>query len=442
MPPPGRRSADGPHRPGARRIWLARAMSGWAVAATALSLFLLAVVNEGRSPLPALFSTPSGAFTVWPALPGSAIAVTAALLGGLVATRRPANPVGWLLCTAALCASGFYLTYQYAVAAWLSGYGILPWATAAAWLAQPLWVAGFGVIMVMLLVFPDGHLPSPRWRPAGALVVGGFAGLVALSALTPGPLGDFPVHNPLGIGALEAFAAQSTPLTLAWPLFAGIALASVVARFRKARGVARQQLKMLVVPALLFPVAVIVYQLQVLPWPAPVLLLLAAGITVPLAIGQAVLRYRLYDIDRVISRTVAYGLLTGVLIGTYLLAVFTLQHVLQPLAGGSQLAVVGATLAAATVFQPARRRIQAGVDRHFNRARYDASRTIAAFRASLRADRDLDALAGDLCRAVRASVEPARLSLQLRPGQPAAVPPTPASLAGRPRGSARDAAGG
>jgi hypothetical protein len=406
----GRRVA----RPGVQRAstWLAWTMAGCAVVVTGLSLVILIVLNAGRSPLPALFATPSGAFSVWPALLGSAIAVVAALLGGLVAARRPTNPVGWLLCTGALLASGFYLTYQYAVASWLSGYDTLPGASAAAWLAEPLWVAAFGVIMSVFLVFPDGRLPSRRWRPAAWFVVGGFAVLIALTALTPGRLGDFPVRNPVGVAGLEPLGAR---IALVWPLLAGIAVASLLARFRSARSIERQQIKLLVTPAVLFPVAVITYQLRILPWPTPVVLLLAAGIAVPLAIGQAVLRYRLYDIDRVISRTVGYGLLSGLLLGTYLVAVITLQAVLRPWAGNSQIAVAGATLAAVTVFHPARRRIQAAVDRRFNRARYDAHRTVAAFRASLRHDSGLDELVTHLNTVVRVTVEPARASVQLGP---------------------------
>lgn len=396
--------------------WLAWSATAAAILITSASLGFLVVLNGGESPFPALFHTPGGRLTVLPALTGTVLVTVTALVGGLIASRRPRNPVGWFLCIGALLAASFYCIYQYAAAAWLTRSGALPAATVAAWVAHWLWVAAFGLLISVFLFFPDGRLPSRRWRPA-AWVIGVVVAVLVLGfAFAPGQLGAFPVDNPVGVAVMAGLASWTALLSsLVWPGVVVTAVASVVLRYRRADGVERQQIKYLVVAAVLLPAAVVVYQLDVLAWPAPMVLLILAMTAVPVAVGLAMLRYRLYEVDRVISRTVTYTLLTGLLAGTYLVAVFGLQQIVRPLTGDSQLAVAGATLAVAALFHPARRRIQVLVDRRFNRVRYDAERTIEGFRARLRDEVDLDQLSADLRHAVRATVAPARVAVWLRP---------------------------
>jgi hypothetical protein len=280
------------------------------------------------------------------------------------------------------------------------------------------------------LLYPTGRLPSPRWRPVAWL--GALALLLATvaDALQPGQLeaSEVPVgQNPLGIDDLEG------PLTLlavsTFLLFIPLALAaqaSLVVRFRRARGDERQQLKWLAYAVLGFVAFVLLLTLTVAVVPDPPVSELVIDLVgsvpllaVPVALGVAVLRYRLYDIDRVINCTLVYGLLTAVLGGVYAGVVLVLGQVF----GGSggkppSLAVAGATLAAAALFQPARRRIQATVDRRFNRRKYDAAKTIEAFSARLRDEVDLDPLPAELLEVVDQTMEPVAVSLWLRPIPP------------------------
>jgi hypothetical protein len=343
------------------------------------------------------------------------VAVSAATVGAVVASRRSRHPVGWLL-----LALGLWFIYGYA--SWV----LLAWRGAPP--AVGLAILNTNVVVIpaligfILLLTPTGSLPSPRWRWwARVAAAGPLLGLLSL-AVGPFPGPDQSVANPLAVAALAG--PLLTVRTLAF-VVGGLAIPvgawSLVVRFRRARGMERQQLRWLAVGAA--PVAVAVAALAVqaltgnevnLNWLPGVCLAI-----LPLAIGAAILRYRLYDLDHIISRTVTYGLLTMLLGLSYAGLVLGLGRLLPQ---GSSLVVAGATLAVAALFQPARRRIQALVDRRFNRRRYDTAQTIAAFSARLHQEIDLDTLTGELLAAVEQTMQPTQTSLWLRQQQaPAAV---------------------
>jgi hypothetical protein len=267
----------------------------------------------------------------------------------------------------------------------------------------------------ILLLTPTGSPPSPRWRWWATVTVAAAAVAVVSTTLLPFDEPFRAVANPL---AVDALAGPLSVLSVLGWLVTGLSVpvgaASLVVRFRRARGVERLQLQWLVLAAGVTVVAVLVLA-ALAPTGNEVLLGWASAVCVallPLATGAAILRYRLYDLDRIISRTLAYGLLTVLLGGAYAGAVLGLG---QLLGQGRSLVVAGATLAVAAVFQPARRRVQATVDRRFNRRRYDATQTIAAFSGRLREQVDLDTLTAELLAVVDQTMQPTRTSLWLRP---------------------------
>jgi hypothetical protein len=368
----------------------------------------------------ALRSTePGGA---WSSVAGAVFILTFATTGALVASRHPANPVGWVLCLSALSfATGgacVEISDNHG-----GGQGQLPpgLETAAAWVGTWVWMIGVGLAATyLLLLFPDGRLPSPRWRPVAWLAGGSLAVTVVSLALTPGRIEDTSVSNPIGVPA-EVLLRALTMVGLAGILVSVLAsCASLVARYRSTGWEQRQQLKWV---AYCLPL--------VLLWLGASLLvestqsgetaveiantLTSVGLTVvPVAIAVAMLRHRLYDIDVVINRTLVYASLTGLLAVVYLASVLVLQVVLSPLTQTSDLAVAASTLAAAAAFRPARSRIQAAVNRRFFRRRYDAARTVASFTTRLRDQVDVDAVGSDLRTVVADTVSPAHVSLWLR----------------------------
>jgi hypothetical protein len=344
-------------------------------------------------------------------------AVSAATVGALLGSRRPAHPVGWLL-----LGLGLLVVVNVIVSGYV-GYGVVarPGALpAAGYLAgisngvQVLWLACGGFV---LLLTPTGSLPSPRWRWWARVAVAAPVLLVLLFAVDPQPmLPEHPtVGNPLAlpvpIGLLLAVAAVDAVIVLATLVAAA---GSLVVRFRRARGTERQQLRWLAFAAALAAVALLVaVAAGVMAKDGVVLAALGTCVALlPLATGAAILRYRLYDLDRIISRTLAYGLLTVLLGGGYAGVVLGLG---QFLGRESSLVVAAATLAVAAAFQPARRGIQAVVDRRFNRRRYDAAQTIQAFSARLRQQVDLDTLTAELLAVVEQTIQPTSVSLWLRP---------------------------
>jgi hypothetical protein len=340
-----------------------------------------------------------------------------ATVGLVLSLRRPGNPIGWLYAAAGL--------------AWTVNVPFDPWvdqllragrplplaARLAALPGETLWAAGVTLAVTLpLLLLPDGRLRSPRWRPVLIASVAGTAATVVGFCLSPGPMTQtlVPVAKPFALAGWAGAAANVVSWTGWVVLFASIpaAAVSVVLRFRASRGVERQQLRWVAAgaaaaaagPLLLAPLGV----LGLVPedtFSVPMLL------SVPLGVAVAVLRYRLWDLDRLVSRTVTYALVTALLILPYLLVVPTASKLLE---GSGSLAVAAATLAVAALFQPLRRRVQELVDRRFNRRRYDAARTVEGFAVRLRDQVDLDALHGELLAVVDQTLQPTRASLWLR----------------------------
>jgi hypothetical protein len=366
-----------------------------------------------------------------------------ATLGLVIATQRPRHPVGWLLMGCGLTGSLQLVTGQYAV---LAGPAGLPGRLHAMWTASQFQITWVGLVLLLLLLFPTGRLPSPRWRPVAWSVVAGICLSLVAQALKPRTLSDVPGDtNPFALPPLEPVLRPLDVLggTLAIVGLIG-ALASLVVRLRRSRGLERQQLKWFVFVALLgivalyllFPLLTLLTGLPLGTAPNGVLALLdpwvLAPLALPITVATAIVRHRLYDIDRVINRTLVYGLLTALLGSVYAAGVFVLGRLLDPADGQSELAVAASTLAVAALFQPARRRVQAAVDRRFNRARYDAARTVEAFSVRLRDQVDLDSLAAELLTVIDQTVQPTQVSLWLRPmsrkSPPQAQPSNEATL--------------
>jgi hypothetical protein len=347
------------------------------------------------------------------ALLGELATLMLAVVGLVIALRRPQNTIGWVMLTVVLGFTVQQAATDYARAAFRNP-GTLPGGLLVALLITPAFVAGITALPFMFLLFPDGRLPSPRWRALGwaAVICGGLI-LVILGA-SPQPLvQNVPAsENPIGVPALRSVNAE--PLFSVWLLVLLLALISLLFRFRRARGDERQQLKWLPVGVALIIVSFLMEDLGNATLNALADLVAVAALSA--AILVAILKYRLYDIDRLINRTLVYGLLTALLAGVYAGAAL----VLGQLFGGvgrdpPSWAVAGATLAVAALFQPARQRIQAAVDRRFNRRKYDAARTVEAFSARLRDEVDLDTLSAELLAVVDQTVQPTRASLWLRP---------------------------
>ena len=334
---------------------------------------------------------------------------------GLVLTRRrPANPIGWLY-----AAAGLLWSLGIPGDAWLgqlvSDHRPLPLAAqVTAVYGEFNWVPAtiLGVTLPALLV-PDGRLRSRRWRPVAAAAVAAAVLALVGSVLAPARLEDTSIANPFGLagpaGAVAAALAGAG--TLLWMATMVASLACVVLRFRSSVGVERQQLRWVAAGA----VAAVAGLLAGTAVPQRTVIssiLYAMVLCIPLAVAVAVLRYRLWDLDRLVSRTVTYAVVTALLVVPYLLIVPAAGRLVQ---GAGSLAVAAATLAAAAAFAPLRRRVQGLVDRRFNRRRYDAARTVEAFAARLRDQVDLDALSAELLAVVDHTMQPVGASLWLRP---------------------------
>ena len=350
----------------------------------------------------------------------AAVAVAFALLGAVVAAHRPANPIGWLFLAIGLSGAVGVVSNEYVHYTLATAPGALPGGSVAAWLSLWTWWPAYGLVPLVLLVFPDGRLPSPRWRWAAWLAGAGVALLTLGIAATT-------LSDPVRFALSEEEPGGLAGLVLAVSVGAAsvsflAGLASLALRWRRAWGNEREQLKWVAFAAGLALVANIVLQVLQLPG-----LGLAGVVLVPMGATVAILRYHLYDIDRIISRTVAYGLLTALLGLVYVAGVFVFGRLLNPGGEDSTLVVAASTLAVAALFQPARRRLQGLVDRRFNRGRYDAARTVEAFSARLRDEIDLDTLTAELLAVADQTMQPIQVSLWLRPQRPGS-PVHPATL--------------
>jgi hypothetical protein len=394
--------------------WLAWSLCALCVALAAASL-ILGLLN-GR--------TLSEIFTAWS---GPAIGALAALIGSfsvgaLIASHRPENPIGWIFLSVGFCYGLLSAGDEYAIYALLTSPGSLPWGAEASWLGQWVWAPGLGLILVFLpLLFPDGHPPSHRWRPVAWL--GGLSiGLTVMSYT----IVLWPERGPALVTGDEnpSHVLQVLADFIAVPMLyvAGLgAVISVFVRFRRSRGDERQQIKWFASAAALTLVWIIVFG-QASPRGLPEVLVALSALVVipsiPIATGIAMLRYRLYDIDRIINRTLVYGSLTVLLALLYFGSVTVTQVLFQTLTGQErlpQLVVVASTLVIAALFTPLRRRIQSFIDRSFYRKKYDARKTLEAFSLKLKDETDLEALNNDLVGVVREAMQPAHVSLWLLP---------------------------
>jgi hypothetical protein len=351
---------------------------------------------------------------------------------GAVITARQRNRIGWLFLAFGLLAALLSFAYSYFIRGAIVTPGSLPAARVAVWAGTVLWPSGFLFLALLLLLFPDGRLPSPRWRPVTLVLAVSWSLTILYSAFAPSTtVASVTFPNPVGIQALSHPIWKAVAQGVAAAAVATLAAAALgpLLRFRRADPTQRQQLKWFA-----FVIGVCVVSLLValvvqgfLPVVATVLWGVAvAGVVVglPAAVGMAILRYRLYDIDRLINRAVVYAILTAVLGLGYAGAVLALGQLFGGVGERTpSWAVAGATLAMAAVFQPARRRIQQVVDRRFNRRKYNTAKTIEAFSTRLREQVDLDTLSTELLAVVDQTMEPTRVSFWLRPAPPGSSGP-------------------
>jgi hypothetical protein len=395
--------------------WLAWSQCAVSVALMALALALLFLSGSAALP-PELGS-------LWGTVVQITVDFALPILGGLIASRRPENPIGWILCAGALANAMDYFADGYAMYALLAEPNSLPGGLVAAWMSNWVpWLA-LGLLPFFLLLFPTGRLPSRRWRPVAVFAVLLYVALPVGYALVPGPLNTFPsVGNPLGREGATGEIVPAVDQAFAWMVYVLtclVALASLVVRFRRSRGEERQQIKWVTYAAALIATYLLVHSIfgEALNPISPVLSAVFFG-SLWVAIGVAILKFRLYDIDVLINRTLIYGALTAMLAVVYFGGVAATQAIFRALTGQEeqpQLAIVVSTLAIAALFNPLRRRIQTFMDRRFYRRKYDATKTLEAFSAKLREETDLDALSDELVGVVRETMQPAHVSLWLRP---------------------------
>ncbi len=380
---------------------------------TALSLLLL-ILNLSHPDVPV--------YSFW--AENVLYSVGFSTVGAVIVPRMPPeNPIGWLFCAVGFLWAVLHLLGEYAIYGLLAAPGSLPAGEAASWLYCWLWVLGLGLIVFLGLLFPNGRLPGARWRWFARLSA--FLTLVGavLAAFSPGPIavGLPAIRNPLGIEGLPNAYKQVQVLML---VLIAVAVVSLLVRRLYARGVERQQTKWFTyVTAVAASGAILKFIISEpldLVWLGQVghalVLLGLAGI--PISMGIAITRYRLYEIDIIINRTLVYGALTAMLAAVYLGVVAATQAIFRALTGQEeqpQLVIVASTLVIAALFTPLRRRIQSFIDRRFYRRKYDARKTLEAFSATLRDETDLEALNNELVGVVRETMQPAHASLWLRP---------------------------
>ena len=406
--------------------WLA-----WSLAALSVVMFVgsgalwvLAHSTDVPQSLDAYLTTGS--------LLGQALFLVFPLVGALIASRRPENPIGWLcLVDGLLWTTTDMLDYHSLYG--MASPGSVPFPVGLAGVNHWLWVPTVGLLgTYVFLLFPDGRLPSRRWRPlawlSGVVIASGSLGFM----LSPGPL-DMPrgIRNPFGLEAAPWVAVAAYAILPLLPLCMLASALSLVMRYRRSRGDVRQQIKWIAFAASLVALTYLIAMVALFIHPSEEIWL-AAGLplwldlieyaallsitSVPIAIGFAVLKYRLYDIDLLINRTLVYGSLTATLALIYVGGVVSLQALLRALTGQeSTLAVVASTLLIAALFNPLRGLVQAFVDRRFYRSKYDAAKTLEAFNARLRDETNLDALSEDLVGVARSTMQPEHVSLWLLP---------------------------
>ncbi len=391
---------------GARAV----ARLAWVVSAVNLSVLALALL---LILLCGLSAPATGRPPWWEQAVGILGLVGAPILGGLIASRRPGNPMGWLWLSYGMGFALSSLADAYITYARMVDSEPIPVSWPIFLLSAMGWAVSVILVPFLLLLFPDGRLPSPRWRFAAWAYVATIAAILALVPLRF----DIP-QNPLGISGPVGEAVVFVTSAGAYVVFAAIVVSalSLMLRYRRAAGVERQQLKWIAYAAALVGVWIVGDVLFPFGFALLNLLGTVAFSGLYVAVGVAILRHRLYDIDRIINRTLVYGSLTVLLASAYIGCVIGLQSVLRALTGQeSTLAIVASTLAIAALFGPLRRRVQGFVDRRFYRRKYDARKTLDALSAKLRDETDLEALNGELLVVVSETMHPEHVSVWLRP---------------------------
>jgi hypothetical protein len=331
-------------------------------------------------------------------------------VGAVIAAKRPDHPIGWLLLGSAIC----YAVGGAGVSMPVADDGAVTLPLMLAWAGSWAWGLGVGLAVVVLLLFPDGRLPSRRWKPVLWLVVALMVASVLGAGFGSPTIGNGPTPNPFVVsgaaGTTLAALGAMFPLVL---VTAVLAVASILLRFRRARGAEHQQVKWFLYAAMLVGLALLaqIPLLILVSDPAAATaasnaILTGAFAAVPAAIGIAILRYRLWDIDRIVSRTVSWAVVTGFLAVVFAGLVVGLQQALAQVTGASTLAVAGSTLVVFALFSPLRHRVQGFVDRRFDRARYDAERTVETLTARLRDETDLERVGSEIEATVHAALAP------------------------------------
>ncbi|MDQ3911035.1 MAG: hypothetical protein M3305_04540 [Actinomycetota bacterium] len=391
--------------------WLAWSLWALSLALTALSLLVL-VLNLSHPDVPV--------YSFW--AENVLFSVGYSTVGAVIVPRMPQeNRIGWLFCAIGLLWAVLHFIGEYAIYTLLAEPGSLPAGELASWVYCWLWVPGLGLLMFLCLLFPNGRLPSARWRWFARLSALLMFVATVLAAFSPGPIavGLPGIRNPLGI---EGLPNAYVPVQVLMLVLIAVAVASLVVRRLYATGVVRQQTKWFTCASAVAAsggiLQYIISEPLELVWLGEVAyaLVLIGLVCIPISMGIAITRYRLFEIDMIINRTLVYGSLTAMLVALYFVGIVVLQRVFVFLTSEqSTLAVVASTLLIAALFNPLRRRIQSFIDRRFYRSKYDARKTLEAFSAKLRDDTDLDALSGDLQGVVVETMQPAYVSLWLRP---------------------------
>lgn len=354
---------------------------------------------------------------------GAAVAIVAvtlsyATVGVVLATRSGAGRIGFILLAGGLSFAA--IPFGYVVGgALVRREPFDPFANAVFLVGPATIAAGYSLILpVVALVFPHGSLPSARWRWPVRAVAAILVAATAITVLSPGEIaGTAHTRNPFGLGVLPLALGDLAEVLVGFGIV-GVALfgtAAIIVRYRRGSFVERQQLRWFVAAVILAAVPIAVSPQPGIGGPVWVLIAAFGLLLVPVSVWIAVTRYRLYDIDRIISRTIAYAAVTAILVATFGGAILLLEALLDPLTGGNSIAVAVSTLVVAALFQPLRRRVQSVVDRRFNRSRYDAERTLAAFADRLRGEVVLESICEDVAAVVNAAVRPSATVIWLRP---------------------------
>jgi hypothetical protein len=336
-----------------------------------------------------------------------------ALVGALVAARRPRNPIGWLMLCAPLAACLATLADELSLYGVVTAPGSVPFVGFATWISEWFWVEMLAPLVFVLFLFPSGRLPSRRWRPIAWAVALMFLSVGAIFAFgTPSSDVHPEIKNPFALPAVVPLAQLLEETFGVFIFILGLAVLSITAKYRAATAVEKQQIKWIVMAGVFMVIAFTAG--NALPSPIADVGWIAGFVALPIAIAIAILRHRLYDIDVLINRTIVYTGLTAALGATFFGGLVLLQGLLRPVTGATELGVALSTLVSFALFQPLRRGIQSAVDQRFNRRTYDAEQTVDAFSSRLSDKIDLDALRGDLVAVVRNTMAPAHVSVWLR----------------------------